>query len=239
MKIYYLDNSGFALILNDTLMVFDCWSFPSREEYKLFTKGYLEESALPGFRRVYLFVSHIHGDHFNKKIFSVAGENAIYVLDTVVPPPPGVRAVNMRPGDIYSDDYLKVLAWPSTDLGVSFQVEAEDKTIFHAGDLNYWHWQEESTKKEIEEAKESYMEALDRIDGHMGKTDVAFFPVDPRMVKNYELGAEEFIRRYKPRIFVPMHFSNKFEVPRAFQERMKGICTVFAPAKRGDLFQME
>ena len=239
MKIYYLDNSGFALELGDVLMIFDCWSFPLREQNKYFDKGYLEENALPGYTSVYFFVSHIHGDHFNQKIFEAAGQNTFYVLDSAIPAPDGIAAAHMSPGDTFEDRFIKVRAWPSTDAGVSFQVEAMGKTIFHAGDLNYWHWQQESTPQEIEEARAGFEVALDSIDGHMGRPDAAFFPVDPRMEKNYELGAEEFIQRYNPRVFIPMHFSNRFEVPCAFQQRMEGKCTVFAPKKRGDLFVTE
>ena len=32
----------------------------------------------------------------------------------------------------------------TTDEGVAFLVTCKDKRIYHAGDLNWWHWEEES-----------------------------------------------------------------------------------------------
>ena len=32
----------------------------------------------------------------------------------------------------------------STDEGVAFLVKCGEKTVYHAGDLNWWHWEEES-----------------------------------------------------------------------------------------------
>ena len=46
------------------------------------------------------------------------------------------------PGDI------KVKAYGSTDAGVSFLVTTSGgRKIFHAGDLNDWHWQDDSSRK--------------------------------------------------------------------------------------------
>ena len=42
-------------------------------------------------------------------------------------------------GGTWSDDTISVWALGSTDSGVSWIVETEDKRIFHAGDLNNWY----------------------------------------------------------------------------------------------------
>ena len=52
----------------------------------------------------------------------------------------------LKKGDCYADDVLRVHAFGSTDVGISFLVEAEGKKIFHAGDLNNWHWMDEAVK---------------------------------------------------------------------------------------------
>ena len=39
---------------------------------------------------------------------------------------------------------LRIHTLKSTDEGVAFLVRVKEKTFFHAGDLNWWHWEEES-----------------------------------------------------------------------------------------------
>ena len=45
----------------------------------------------------------------------------------------------MVKGTVWEDEYLKVTATGSNDSGVSWIVETEGKTIFHAGDLCNWY----------------------------------------------------------------------------------------------------
>ena len=80
MKIRYLHQSGFALEMGNVLLVFDCWKFPQAGQQEG-GRGYLCKKDLEGYERVYVFVSHIHGDHFNRRIFEWADERVVYVLD--------------------------------------------------------------------------------------------------------------------------------------------------------------
>ena len=89
MKIRYLHQSGFALEMGNVLLVFDCWKFPQAGQQEG-GRGYLCKKDLEGYERVYIFVSHIHGDHFNRRIFEWADERVVYVLDRAVPAPPGI-----------------------------------------------------------------------------------------------------------------------------------------------------
>lgn len=63
--------------------------------------------------------------------------------------------------------------------------------VFHAGDLNFWHWRDESTVREIDEADEAFRQAVDPIMAE--EIDLAFFPVDPRQGRMYDAGANYFI----------------------------------------------
>ena len=38
---------------------------------------------------------------------------------------------------------VKIKAFGSTDIGISFLVSVDGVDIFHAGDLNWWHWWDE------------------------------------------------------------------------------------------------
>lgn len=237
MKVRYLDNSGFAMTSENVLFVFDYWRFPKKDEAEIFENGFVEARKLADFARVYIFVSHKHGDHFNQKIYELAQYNphTKYIVEEDVPLPEGVEGIKLAVGEQYADDFLKVTAWPSTDIGASFQVDFAGRTIFHAGDLNYWHWQEESTKQEVQEAYEAYIAALAQMEGKLPPADIAFFPVDPRMVSDIEVGAMMFMERFKPKKLIAMHFGQSFDEMQAAVEKIKGMGNVLAPRFRGDI----
>ena len=48
---------------------------------------------------------------------------------------------------LFKDVYVK--AYGSTDIGISFLVKVDGLTIFHAGDLNWWHWKEDSLEEQL------------------------------------------------------------------------------------------
>jgi hypothetical protein len=122
--------------------------------------------------------------------------------------PVGTRGKRMAPGDtVRFSDELTVTAFDSTDLGISFLADFCGIRIFHAGDLNFWHWREESTMQEIEEADAEFRKAVLPISRE--KIDVAFFPVDPRQGTMFEAGANYFILTVKPRILIPMHYFHR------------------------------
>ena len=89
----------------------------------------------------------------------------------------------------------------------SFLVDFLGLRIFHAGDLNFWHWREESTMQEIEEADAEFRKAVAPLEKE--KIDIAFFPVDPRQGTMFEAGANYFILSVKPRILIPMHYFHR------------------------------
>ncbi|MBQ4061948.1 MAG: MBL fold metallo-hydrolase [Christensenellaceae bacterium] len=239
MKIYYLKNSGFAVISKSALLVFDYYKLSP--ENGGFTEGVVPKDALLDFDRVYFFVSHKHEDHFNKGIFDLdINPNTKYIVSAGTPK--GGRTdirFALKEGDTYEDDYLKVYAGGSTDIGVSFAVDVDGKRIFHAGDLNCWHWTGEWSKQEELNARHLFTKALGRLKGHAENTDVAFFPVDPRMQGPYDDGAKEFIKKFSPKYFVPMHCMNKYDVIDKFaSENSSETTRVLTYHSRGELISV-
>lgn len=119
-----------------------------------------------------MFVSHHHDDHFSPTIYDLCGEKATYILGFDIPEPH--RGVRMAPGDERGFGALTVHAYGSTDEGVSFYVNFAGITLFHAGDLNLWHWRDESSITEIEAAERAFYDCVAPIPKQ--KIDVAFFP---------------------------------------------------------------
>ena len=202
---YY--HSGFSVAWNDVLLVFDYWR---GEKGELSDETGLTEDKLKSCREVYVFISHDHIDHLDPIVFTWREYTKVsYIVSSDMPV--GTRGKRMAPGDTLEiNDSITVTAFDSTDLGVSFLVRLGDISIFHAGDLNFWHWREESTMQEIDEADEAFRKAVAPISRE--KIDLAFFPVDPRQGTLFEAGANYFILTVKPRILIPMHYFHRADV---------------------------
>ena len=199
---YY--HSGFSVASTRTLAVFDYWR---GERGELTPDRELNPEKLKKYDNVFVFISHEHIDHLDPVVFTwnEAG-NVSYIVSSDMPV--GTRGKRMAPGDTLKlSDELTVTAFDSTDLGVSFLADFCGIRIFHAGDLNFWHWREESTMQEIEEADAEFRKAVQPLSRE--KIDVAFFPVDPRQGTMYEAGANYFILAVKPRILIPMHYFHR------------------------------
>ena len=202
---YY--HSGFSVACQDMLLVFDYWR---GEEGELTPQLQLTEDDIRGFRRVIVFISHEHPDHLDSVVFTWKNLTDVsYIVSSDMPI--GIRGKRMAPGDdLKIDENCDVHAFDSTDLGVSFLVRFFGCTFFHAGDLNFWHWREESTMREIEEADEEFRKAVKPIAEH--SIDLAFFPLDPRQGAMFEAGANYFILTVKPRLFIPMHYFHRSDI---------------------------
>ena len=224
ISVEYLGGSGFLVSLGDIGMLFDA-SGTGPDKRKLPAK-----ESLARFRKLYVFVSHHHDDHFSPTIYDLCGADATYILGFDVPQPH--RGVRMSPGDEQSFGSVSVHAYGSTDEGVSFLVRFAGITLFHAGDLNLWHWRQESTLREIEAAEKDFYDALEPLKNE--RIDVAMFPVDPRQGLMYDAGANHFILTEKPRVFIPMHWQDRPEVAIDFARRAKTAQTeVLALVKPG------
>ena len=72
----------------------------------------------------------------------------------------------------WREDNVYVHEFGSTDEGGSFYVETDGLRIFHAGDLNHWHW-DGDTEADRREADKLFAREMSRLD--IGETDLAFF----------------------------------------------------------------
>lgn len=204
-QVIYLDHSGFAVVTATAILVFDYYRDPTKAIEKIAR----EHKELP----ILFFVSHHHYDHFTPEIFHLAQElKRTYVISNDVPAmliPDNLAVAGMSPGDTVENlaGGITVKAYGSTDKGVSFVVTlpSGDK-IFHAGDLNYWHWNEEATVEQVKKAYNSFVKILHNLMAENPHLDIAFFPVDPRLGDDYADGARLFLENITVDNFFPMHF---------------------------------
>ena len=230
----YFHHSGFSVAVNETLLVFDYWR---GENGALPLRAQLTDKDFAGYKQVLVFVSHDHEDHFDEVIYTWDYEHLPITYIVADDLPIGKRGKRMKPGEKLTLGETTVRAFDSTDKGVSFYVTVDGMHIFHAGDLNLWHWREESTLREITQAENAYYAAVAPLE-HL-PMDIAMFPVDPRMGGLFDAGANHFIMAVKPRLFIPMHWQGRPEVAVNFarQGRTKytEVLALTKPRERAEL----
>ena len=217
LKVTYHYNSGFSVRVGSTLLVFDYWEGEMR---RLGEVGRLNTTILSAYEQVFIFISHGHPDHLDPVVYD--WRDAIPGITYIVSDdlPIGKRGRRMSPeSEIQLTQDIRVKAFGSTDLGVSYLVTAYGMNIFHAGDLNLWHWRQESSLREIEAAEQAFYDACEPIPSAV--IDLAMFPVDPRQGYMYDAGANHFILTKKPRLFIPMHWQDRPEVAVEFARRAR------------------
>ena len=222
MRVTFLAHSGFFLELETASLLFDWW------------KG--ELPPLPADRPLLVFASHRHEDHFNPAIFSLAkgGRDVRFLLGKDI----RLTERNRARWNLSDDAAARCLALgggvtvspipgvtvetlPSTDEGVAFLVSLEGKTLFHAGDLNWWHWEGEDKawNRNMEVNFKRYCEPL------RGRhIDLAMFPIDPRLGEDGFRGARYFLELTDTACLLPMHQWEQF----SFTQDFLAACPAFA-----------
>ena len=111
--IYFLNHSGFILKIDDIVLVFDYYKDPLQHVEKMITDGR---------NKIYFFVSHFHGDHFNPSIsrFEEYADGYILHRDCDLYLRDAGKMHLMDVGDSYSNEDFTVKMYGSTDAGGSF-----------------------------------------------------------------------------------------------------------------------
>ena len=135
MRVTFLAHDGFLIELNTVCLLFDWWKEPI--------------PPLPD-KPLLVFISHRHEDHFNPEVFTLAERKAdiqfllgsdFHLLSRNLEkwrltPEAAAKCRRCGKHDVFQPlPAVTVETFPSTDEGVAWMVTAEDKAIFHAGDL--------------------------------------------------------------------------------------------------------
>ncbi|MDR2514999.1 MAG: MBL fold metallo-hydrolase [Christensenellaceae bacterium] len=236
MKIWFLDNSGFAVAQGGLVLAFDYCNPRALPGKTGLEGGVINQAELDSYKTSFLLFSHSHGDHVTEEAYKL--RPSAFVVSFEMPArAPGVR---LRPLEEYSGFGVTVRAFGSTDLGVSFLVDAFGKRIFHAGDFNYWHWKDESTADEIAEARALYEGVMRSLLPYAGTIDLSFYPVDPRMGEDTMEGALDFAQRMRPKFSIPMHMQGNKALAARYAAEMEGRnLPARAIMARGGSFEIE
>ena len=222
-EITYLNHSGFSVETKDRFLIFDY--FPGgREEWNypegVISPGVIDPDAIPQ-KQVTVFSSHCHHDHFDPRILQWRSRipEISYVFSSDIKPGiSGKRVLFLDPGQTVEFQNMEIRTLRSTDEGVAFLVKAGSLCIYHAGDLNWWHWNGESESYN-KQMGEHYCREINRLKGE--KIDLAFLPVDPRLEENYLLGLQYFMDTVGAAMVFPMHFWGDFNMVSQLREKLK------------------
>ena len=223
MRVTFLAHSGFAVELEQVCLLFDWW------------KG--ELPPLSADKPLLVFASHRHEDHFNPAVFSLDdGSRPVRFLlghdirlternlaRWRVSAETAEKCLSLGGNDCTQPlPGIAVETLPSTDEGVAWMVTVNGQSIFHAGDLNWWHWAEEdfAWNRNMEVNFKRYTEPL-----RGRRVDLAMLPLDSRLKTGGYLGPNYFLNLMEVRRFLPMHQWEDFD----FTDEFLSAYPQFAP----------
>jgi L-ascorbate metabolism protein UlaG (beta-lactamase superfamily) len=191
-------------------------------------------------KRVLLFSSHSHPDHFNPKIKDVTREisnSKLILSDGVLGLFPDYtkdienKCHLLKPGDCIDIEDTKITAMPSTDIGISLFIEHKGIHIFFPGDLALWLWEgiEEDTKGEIREIFNGIIQEIKK-----RRTDILFVVAEPNLREIGWGGAVEAVKSIKPALTIPIHLYQQVSWIYKFKQALPPGMDVFSYRRTGD-----
>lgn len=197
MRVTYLGHSGFLIETEDAYFLFDYY------------RGQLPK--MDAEKKLLVFVSHAHYDHYRKEIFTLRDvfPRIRFVLSSDIFVREAEDVVSMKPNEERGVFGCHIRTLRSTDEGVAFLIRYHGRTVYHAGDLNWWHWEGEP-EEDNTRMRRAYQSEINKLQEE--KIDAAFVPVDPRLGEQYCWGLDCFMKRTDTKRVFPMHFWEKYSV---------------------------
>lgn len=257
MRVTYIGHSGFLVETEEVYLLFDCIAVVGEEEKEDLpgcSRGRLPD--LDREKELVVFVSHRHEDHYSHDIWKLKDQYPYvkYVISKDIPFSPRVRErrgimekdlpnilrvfaneeheIQLRQGGV-----LKVESFLSTDIGVAYYVTVNGQTIYHAGDLNLWLWEEEGEAYNKDMSNRFYKE-LEHLRGR--KTDVAFLLLDPRQEDDAYKGIDAYLSAMDVKYAFPMHLWKHYDLITAYKEARKDkeyVTAVQEIVREGQVFE--
>lgn len=240
MKVTYIYHSCYLIEFEEFSILFDYYKDAYRKDGSLWVKDYLLNKE----EELYVLCSHSHYDHFNPEILTwkEKKKNIHFIFSSELLESGKTTtgdAIYLEKEDVFRDKRITIKAFGSTDAGGSFLVEYNNRHIFHAGDLNNWHWNEEVGKEDALSYENYFLCELELVSEHNDRLYLAMFPIDPRLGKDFMRGAEQFVSRIKTNYFLPMHFGDNYTLLEPFKEIAERYdCTFLHLTHKGQSFQL-
>ncbi|MBP6923824.1 MAG: MBL fold metallo-hydrolase [Veillonella sp.] len=227
MKIEFLSHSGFLIDDGQRCYVFDYYKDPAHIVEKQFKAG----------RELWFFVSHIHHDHYNPEIKNFDSTKTQYIVHKDIPLTGVQHLHTLEPTEDVTIQNVAIHMYGSTDEGGSFLVDNGKKRIFHAGDLNWWHWLGDTLENIRFARKLMEKEFIPLADLTV---DIALFPVDARLEEAREWGVLEFLKFVTVKeLLVPMHYFGDAWEPTPYFKALHGALPLWIHQNDGEEFLLD
>ncbi|WP_018247348.1 MBL fold metallo-hydrolase [Orenia marismortui] len=221
--IHHLFHSGVAIKTSNHFLIFDYYNDTPKKGIRKIDNGVISKKDLNKEENPIVFVTHSHHDHFNPIIFEWEkwNEDITYILsDDIEVEEEDNRYIMKKYQEINWSNDIYIKTYGTTDQGLSYYVEVDGLNIFHSGDLNWWHWKKfSSEKQQVEE--EDYKKEIEKLKEK--DVDIAFVPVDPRLEEFYHLAGRYFAETIKPKLLIPIHFSDNYAITKNFSKEIKDL----------------
>ena len=216
--VWYLFHAGWAVKTSSTLMIFD-----------YLPNGFVDPNEIKD-QNVYVFISHGHGDHFDKKIleWKKVIPNITYVF--------GWQAEEAQGHHAFGKDRLSKSIGPLKVKNIfhnfdnipesAFLIEVDGLTIYFSGD----HGSFAGALNPV------YKDNIDYMSQQSDEFDLVFLSIFGSPTYDGELYA---IDKFKPRVMLPMHYGGRESDAEGFVTlaRIKFPETEFwYPLNKGDRF---
>ena len=252
MKITFIAHSGFLVEWEKFYTLFDWW------EGELPTLD-------PG-KPLLVFASHSHEDHFDPKIFRLPAQypdtrfilshdirlatrrwEKLGMTEEIFTRVTSIRVDSLLATEA-AGEALTVRTINSTDVGVAFLLSAEGKLVYHAGDLNWWHWQEEG-RLYCTNMAASYRRAIEKLAaavrdeaadaGCAGVLSAAMAPLDPRLGESSGMGIEYLLKNVPVAKLFPMHLWDRFDEIERYRRAHPADADKIVPIRQnGEVFSL-
>ncbi|MFV0466323.1 MAG: MBL fold metallo-hydrolase [Lachnospiraceae bacterium] len=226
MTVTFIHHSSFLIETKEHVLLFDY--FDGSKIASMNFNGKLPD--IPEHKRLYVFASHAHHDHFDLTVLThfEEREQVKFILSKEIRLSRKYLERNqidvkilqsvtfVAPDKSYEIDDIKIKTIRSTDSGVAFLVELPDTMIYHGGDLNLWKWEgvgDLINGKEEREYKSAIRTIRDK------KIDIAFVPLDPRLGTHALDGISFFMENIHADKVFPMHMWGDYKWIKSFKQQ--------------------
>ncbi|MCP4725054.1 MAG: hypothetical protein GY863_08465, partial [bacterium] len=229
---WYLGHSGYAVKTKNHFLVFDYFEPGRSPDEPLLANGHINPDEIKD-KKVYIFVSHEHFDHFDREIldWQTSLDNVKYIFGWQFEDATGyINLAEPRTTQQIDDLTIKTINHSFDDIPeAAFVIEVDGLVLYHSGDHGRGGRNEQEFNSNIDYLAEIGV-----------KPDLAFQCSSGAGQRNFALqGIKYFVEKLNPVISIPIHCGDMEYLYKEFADYVKdnnwGI-EVFYPENKGDYF---
>jgi L-ascorbate metabolism protein UlaG (beta-lactamase superfamily) len=200
--IWYLGHAGWAVKTQSHLLIFDYWEARAPEDSPSLSNGFVNPAEISD-QNVYVFVSHAHGDHYDRSIlrWRETVQNITYIFGWEERSDPGFVCMTEPRGTRRLGELeVSVINHAFDNIPeVAYLVSVDGLVIYHSGDH----------ATVADKPNPTFVDNIDHLAGLGKDIDIAFLSIFGRsgggIINNGDLYTFDKLR---PKAMFPMHQGN-------------------------------